>query len=101
MKIRNFRFFGPERRSAFEIIAFFDGRNLGRRGSERGAPRRSRTAVLSSLRPLFGSTLGGAAIAFVFVPFPHIYDFFAQNGLKISKTSISKIQAGEKIGTNQ
>ena len=56
--------------------------------------------MLSSFRPLFGSTLGGAAIAFVFVPFPHTYDFFAQNGLKISKTSISKIQAGEKIGTN-
>ena len=42
---------------------------IDRRGSERGAPRRSRTAVLSSLRPLYGSTLGGTTIAFVFVLF--------------------------------
>ena len=52
------RFLGPEGWSAFEIIPFFDGRNLRRRGSERNALRCSRTAVLSSLRPLFKSTLG-------------------------------------------
>ena len=87
---------GPNQWSAFEIIPFFDDRNLRRRGSERNAFRCSRTAVLSSLRPLFRSTLGGAAIAFVFLLFSHTYDFFVPNRLKISKTSILSEQNSEQ-----